>query len=107
MRYMNGVVAHLACFCPIGLVLLGAIGLHPIRLGQRLAGNESQLSGGQRLHEVGYLRYTWGCSSLVEYKGLWGFGGFGVRGGRLLEDDVRGWKDQQAACNWVNLDEKA
>jgi hypothetical protein len=64
MRPLDEVFAHLASFCPIGLVLLGVGGLHPIHIGQRCGGKESQLSSVTGMHEAGFLRYQWGSSPL-------------------------------------------
>ncbi len=61
---MDGVVAHLACFHSIGLILLGVGELHPIHIGRRRGGKESQLSGGIGMHEACFIRYRCGCSPL-------------------------------------------
>jgi len=87
--------------------LLGVLVFYPIRLGQRDGGNESQLSDGTYTDVAGYLRRRRCCSSLVEYKGLYGLGGVGVCGGSWLEFSVHGWKGQKAVCNWVDWDEKS
>ena len=104
---MDGIVAHLACFHSIGLILLGVGELHPIHIGRRRGGKESQLSGGIGMHEACFIRYRCGCSPLG---GRCGFGCWrciGVCRGFCLAIDVCGSKGQEAVRGWVDWDEKS